>query len=282
MLRSSDADKFCFQALFSSLMFVRVGPRRCFRLGVTHIIQSSGFVSLAPFDGILLLVIPPLFLVSTFCSNSPSSPRSLSLCVPLQVSNYDYLVFLNTVAGRTVNDLTQYPVFPWVVQDFESATLDLDDERVFRSAKQTRPQHQYKPTIPPKPTLHTSKYLRVYFQDTLMYSGFVQSCSSTGKLCRRVQLDTDVENCTIVTSLFSWRYPFSFTTTPVRVFFLFSFYFFLFPCFFRDLSRPIGALNAERLEYFRARMSNMPDPELHPGQGIPPPFLYGTHYSTPG
>lgn len=52
--------------------------------------------------------------------------------------------------------------------------------------------------------------------------------------------------------------------------------------FFRDLSRPIGALNAERLDYFRTRMSNMPDPELHPGQGIPPPFLYGTHYSTPG
>lgn len=49
-----------------------------------------------------------------------------------QVSNYDYLVFLNTVAGRTVNDITQYPVFPWVVQDFESATLNLDDERVYR------------------------------------------------------------------------------------------------------------------------------------------------------
>lgn len=58
--------------------------------------------------------------------------------VSLKVSNYDYLVFLNTVAGRTVNDLTQYPVFPWVVQDFESATLNLDDERVYRSVKQTR------------------------------------------------------------------------------------------------------------------------------------------------
>ena len=50
----------------------------------------------------------------------------------------------------------------------------------------------------------------------------------------------------------------------------------------RDLSRPIGALDAERLEYFRSRYHSMPDPNLHPGQGIPPPFLYGTHYSTPG
>lgn len=50
----------------------------------------------------------------------------------------------------------------------------------------------------------------------------------------------------------------------------------------RDLARPIGALDPERLEYFRTRLRNMPDPEDHPGQGIPPPFLYGTHYSTPG
>jgi len=30
-----------------------------------------------------------------------------------QISNFDYLMALNTIAGRTYNDLTQYPVFPW-------------------------------------------------------------------------------------------------------------------------------------------------------------------------
>ncbi|CAN0369325.1 unnamed protein product, partial [Discosporangium mesarthrocarpum] len=50
----------------------------------------------------------------------------------------------------------------------------------------------------------------------------------------------------------------------------------------RDLSRPVGALDPERLEYFRARFRSMPDTDQHPGQGLPPPFLYGTHYSTPG
>jgi len=30
-----------------------------------------------------------------------------------QLSNFDYLMQLNTIAGRTYNDLTQYPVFPW-------------------------------------------------------------------------------------------------------------------------------------------------------------------------
>ena len=39
---------------------------------------------------------------------------------------------LNTIAGRTYNDLTQYPVFPWVLRDFESDRLDLNDPRSFR------------------------------------------------------------------------------------------------------------------------------------------------------
>ena len=32
------------------------------------------------------------------------------------VSNFDYLMHLNMAAGRTTNDLNQYPVFPWVLQ----------------------------------------------------------------------------------------------------------------------------------------------------------------------
>lgn len=54
------------------------------------------------------------------------------MIVYVKVSNYDYLVFLNTVAGRTVNDLTQYPVFPWVLRDFHSPTINLDDPSVYR------------------------------------------------------------------------------------------------------------------------------------------------------
>lgn len=30
-----------------------------------------------------------------------------------QISNFEYLMALNTIAGRTLNDLNQYPVFPW-------------------------------------------------------------------------------------------------------------------------------------------------------------------------
>lgn len=96
-----------------------------------------------------------------------------------EVSNYDYLLYLNNAAGRTMNDLTQYPVFPWILSDYESATLDLSD-----------------------------------------------------------------------------------------------------PSIYRDLSKPVGALNEERLTFFQARYEAMP--RGMEAEGIPPPFLYGTHYSTPG
>ena len=39
---------------------------------------------------------------------------------------------LNTLAGRTFNDITQYPVFPWVLSNFTSRTLNLLDASQFR------------------------------------------------------------------------------------------------------------------------------------------------------
>ncbi|XP_065829708.1 lipopolysaccharide-responsive and beige-like anchor protein isoform X2 [Oscarella lobularis] len=49
-----------------------------------------------------------------------------------EISNFEYLIFLNTVAGRTYNDLNQYPVFPWVISNYEATELDLTDSRNFR------------------------------------------------------------------------------------------------------------------------------------------------------
>lgn len=49
-----------------------------------------------------------------------------------KISNFDYLMQLNTIAGRTYNDLTQYPVFPWVIADYTSTTLDFNNPNTFR------------------------------------------------------------------------------------------------------------------------------------------------------
>lgn len=48
------------------------------------------------------------------------------------VSNFDYLQHLNSRADRTRRDLTQYPIFPWVLADYTSAALDLSDARIYR------------------------------------------------------------------------------------------------------------------------------------------------------
>jgi hypothetical protein len=52
-----------------------------------------------------------------------------------KISNFEYLMKLNTIAGRTYNDLTQYPVFPWVVADYESETLNFEFELTFRDLR---------------------------------------------------------------------------------------------------------------------------------------------------
>lgn len=49
-----------------------------------------------------------------------------------EISNFHYLMLVNTMAGRTFNDLTQYPVFPWVLADYTSEELDLTNPRNFR------------------------------------------------------------------------------------------------------------------------------------------------------
>lgn len=89
------------------------------------------------------------------------------------ISNFDYLLSLNILAGRSYNDICQYPVFPWVLSNYSSEEVpDLSDKSNFR-----------------------------------------------------------------------------------------------------DLSKPIGALNEERLAELLDRFNTFDDPTI-------PPFMYGSHYST--
>ncbi|XP_075384037.1 WD repeat- and FYVE domain-containing protein 4 [Tenrec ecaudatus] len=53
-----------------------------------------------------------------------------------EISNFEYLMYLNTLAGRTYNDYMQYPVFPWVLADYTSETLNLTNPKTFRDLSQ--------------------------------------------------------------------------------------------------------------------------------------------------
>uniref|UniRef100_A0A8C4YN84 Lysosomal-trafficking regulator n=1 Tax=Gopherus evgoodei TaxID=1825980 RepID=A0A8C4YN84_9SAUR len=50
-----------------------------------------------------------------------------------QITNFEYLTHLNKHAGRSFNDLMQYPVFPFILSDYTSETLDLNDPSVYRN-----------------------------------------------------------------------------------------------------------------------------------------------------
>uniref|UniRef100_A0A6Q2YKX3 Lysosomal trafficking regulator n=1 Tax=Esox lucius TaxID=8010 RepID=A0A6Q2YKX3_ESOLU len=50
-----------------------------------------------------------------------------------QISNFEYLTHLNKHAGRSFNDLMQYPVFPFILKDYTSETLDLGDNAIYRN-----------------------------------------------------------------------------------------------------------------------------------------------------
>ena len=50
-----------------------------------------------------------------------------------KMTNFEYLCHLNTMAGRSFNDLMQYPVFPFVLRQYTGDTLDLLRADSYRS-----------------------------------------------------------------------------------------------------------------------------------------------------
>ena len=48
------------------------------------------------------------------------------------LDTYSYLMILNTISGRTYNDIAQYPVYPWIIQNYTSNVLDLNNSETYR------------------------------------------------------------------------------------------------------------------------------------------------------
>ncbi|EAR86245.2 beige/BEACH domain protein (macronuclear) [Tetrahymena thermophila SB210] len=53
-----------------------------------------------------------------------------------RITNFDYLMQLNTYSGRSFNDLSQYPVFPWIIRDYKSSELKLEEDSFYRPLNQ--------------------------------------------------------------------------------------------------------------------------------------------------
>jgi factor associated with neutral sphingomyelinase activation len=48
------------------------------------------------------------------------------------VSNYDYLMYLNLMARWSFGDLTQWPIMPWVLNNYKTSKLDFVNSSIFR------------------------------------------------------------------------------------------------------------------------------------------------------
>lgn len=55
------------------------------------------------------------------------------------ISNFNYLMILNTLSGRSYNDISQYIILPWIIKDYSSDGLNLNNYEVYRDL--TRPIH---------------------------------------------------------------------------------------------------------------------------------------------
>ncbi|XP_042366691.1 protein FAN [Plectropomus leopardus] len=75
------------------------------------------------------------YYIATFLENHMTEHTAESYMLQWQrgqMSNYQYLLHLNNLADRSCNDLSQYPVFPWVIADYTSAQLDMTNAATFR------------------------------------------------------------------------------------------------------------------------------------------------------
>ncbi|XP_078136441.1 protein FAN isoform X4 [Sander vitreus] len=75
------------------------------------------------------------YYIASFLENHMMEHTAESYMLQWQrghLSNYQYLLHLNNLADRSCNDLSQYPVFPWVIADYTSAQLDMTNAATFR------------------------------------------------------------------------------------------------------------------------------------------------------
>eukprot|EP00501_MAST-03F_sp_TOSAG23-6_P000853 GSMAST32.ASY1.ANO1.887.1 assembled CDS len=76
--------------------------------------------------------------ISEWCSENTTAAQRFAASKVLskwkkrEISNFEFLLRINYYAGRTYNDLAQYPIFPWVLCDYTSKELDLRNPKIYR------------------------------------------------------------------------------------------------------------------------------------------------------
>lgn len=66
------------------------------------------------------------------CSDLVSKSKITKMWQERKITNFLYLLYLNLISGRSFNDISQYPVFPWILSDYSSEKIDLNDPSIYR------------------------------------------------------------------------------------------------------------------------------------------------------
>lgn len=53
-----------------------------------------------------------------------------------ELSNFQYIMRLNMFSSRTFNNTSLYPVFPWIIKDYDSNSIDFNDPSIYRDLSQ--------------------------------------------------------------------------------------------------------------------------------------------------
>ncbi|CAG9119585.1 unnamed protein product [Plutella xylostella] len=111
--------------------FLRALPstRWCLREVQVEIFLYTGLAHLIAFDD---PADRAAFLRALPRSEPDNLQESMNLWRQGLITNWEYLMRLNGLAGRSYNDLMQYPIFPFVIADYTSRILDLNDPKSFR------------------------------------------------------------------------------------------------------------------------------------------------------
>lgn len=97
-------------------VFLRTGKSYLFNV-FDRKIRDSVFSSLSRWKNVK--VIPVI--------TSKIVKRVTKMWLENKIDNFEYLLELNKIASRSFHDLSQYPIFPWVLKDYRSEKLDLSD-----------------------------------------------------------------------------------------------------------------------------------------------------------
>jgi hypothetical protein len=101
--------------------------------GTSYFINFPALDSSSVVKGFRTLQMPKLVALQTADFKAHFAAAKLTdLWVARKITSFRYLMLLNKYSGRSFHDVSQYPVFPWVVADYESPVLDAADPAAIR------------------------------------------------------------------------------------------------------------------------------------------------------